>query len=67
MTVNALLKEIKFDDITVANRLIRACAIFVGKNQASNQTKKEEMQWQNPSGKEEYSSQYKSYRNILAP
>ena len=31
LKVNAILKEIKSDNITETNRLIRACAIFVGR------------------------------------
>ena len=41
MKVNAFLIEIKSDNIIETNRLIRACFIFVGKKQASNQTKEE--------------------------
>ena len=31
MKVNAILKKIKSENITETNRLIRACAIFVGR------------------------------------
>ena len=54
--VNAILKEIKSDNITGTNRLTYAYAIVVG----GHQTKKEEMLRENPGGKEEYINQYKN-------
>ena len=44
MNVNAILKEIKSDNVTKANRLIKACVTFMEKYIGLNQTKPKEMQ-----------------------
>ena len=44
MKKNAILKEIKSDSITETNRLIRACAIFVGRKVGLKPDQGEEMQ-----------------------
>ena len=41
---NAILKEIKSDNITVTNRLIRVCAIFVGRKVGLKPDQEEKMQ-----------------------
>ena len=41
---NAILKEIKSDNIKVTNRLIRVCAIFVGRKVGLKPDQEEKMQ-----------------------
>lgn len=43
-------------------RLIKTCVIFVGKKQTPNQRRVNGVKY--PGGKEEYSNQFKNYRNI---
>ena len=66
MKVNAILKEIKSDNISENTRLIEARVIYVGRKvdlkpnqRRGNAVKK------NPVGKEEYNNQNKVYGNIL--
>ena len=65
MKVNALLTEIKSDNITETNRLIRACFIFARKKVGLKPNQRRGNAVKEPWWKRRIKQFVQSYRNIL--